>query len=128
MIHSKYNFPSFLFLKCTNVAFVYIRSCPVDETTSVVPSTEVGISRFTTEGFKFVADHPFVFVHCHIRICDAGNPNSRCTQGCIKEARKKRDVSKDDKMYPLAQGPLTIDDDMSTESTLHGKYTVVIVF
>ena len=98
--------------------------------TSVVPSIEVGISRFTTEGFKFV-EHPFVFVHCHIRICDAGNPNSRCTQGCIKETRKKRDASKDDKMYPLVQGPLTVDEDtkdLSTESTLHGKYTAVIVF
>ncbi|XP_078375733.1 ZP domain-containing protein-like [Oculina patagonica] len=85
--------------------------CPVDETTSVIPSTRIGISRFTTEGFKFIADHPFVFVHCHIRICDAGNPISRCAQGCVKVTRKRRDVSSDDRLYPLAQGPLTIDDD-----------------
>ena len=103
-------------------------SCPVDETTSVLPSTKVGISRFTTEGFKFIADHPFVFVHCHIRICDAGNPNSRCDQGCIEETRKRRDVSSDDKLYSLAQGPLTIDDDakeMNTKSTLRSKYLLI---
>ena len=83
----------------------------MDETTSALPSAKAGISRFTTEGFKFIADHPFVFVHCHIRICDAGNPNSRCEMGCIKETRRRRGVSSDDKLYSLAQGPLTIDDD-----------------
>ncbi|KAL9966948.1 hypothetical protein ACROYT_G025096 [Oculina patagonica] len=96
--------------------------CPVDATTSVVLSTEVGVSRFTTEGFMFIAEYPFVFVHCHVRVCDAGNPNSRCAQGCIKRTRKKRDVSSKDKLYSLAQGPLTIDgdmNDMGTESTLH---------
>lgn len=78
----------------------------------------------------FIAEYPFVFVHCHVRVCDAGNPNSRCAQGCIKRTRKKRDVSSKDKLYSLAQGPLTIDgdmNDMGTESTLHGKYTAVII-
>ena len=93
----------------------------MDETTIVLPSTKVGISRFTTEGFKFITDHPFVFVHCHIRICDAGNPISRCDQGCIKGTRKRRDVSSDIKLYPLAQGPLTIDDDGEEINANHGK-------
>lgn len=103
----------------------------MDETTSVIPSTAVGISQFITEGFKFIADHPFVFIHCHIRICDAGNPNSRCKQGCIKETRKRRDVSNGDKLYPLAQGPLTIDSDVkdiSTKSTLRGKFLSSLSF
>ena len=100
--------------------------------TIVIPSTAVGISRFTTEGFKFTADHPFVFIHCHIRICDAGNPNSRCAQGCIKKPRKRRDVSSDDKLYPLVQGPLMMIDgdvkDMSTKSTLHGEFLKPVIF
>ena len=80
-----------------------------------------------TEGFKFIADHPFVFVRCHIRICDTGNPKSRCAQGCVRELRKRRDVSSDDKLYRLAQGPLTISSntkEMTTdrETTLDGKY------
>ena len=33
--------------------------------------------------------------------------------GCVKETlRKRREVSNDDKLYPLAQGPLAIDDDV----------------
>ena len=71
----------------------------------------MGVDRFSTEAFKFIADHPFVFVHCQIRICDASNPGSRCAQGCIKEARLRRDVSDEDKLYPLARGPLTIASD-----------------
>ena len=86
-------------------------SCPVDETTITIQSQKVGVDRFSTEAFKFIADHPFVFVHCQIRICDASNPGSRCAQGCIKEGRLRRDVSDEDKLYPLAQGPLTIASD-----------------
>ncbi|KAJ7375892.1 hypothetical protein OS493_038213 [Desmophyllum pertusum] len=88
-----------------------------------VPSTKGGVFRFTLEGFKFIAEHPFVFVHCHIRVCDARNPKSRCAEGCIKGTRKRRDVSSDDKLYPLAQGPLTIDTDvneLNEKSTLRG--------
>ena len=71
----------------------------------------MGVDRFSTEAFKFIADHPFVFVHCQIRICDASNSGSRCAQECIKEGRLRRDVSDEDKLYPLAQGPLTIASD-----------------
>ncbi|CAH3144668.1 unnamed protein product [Porites lobata] len=87
--------------------------CPVDKTTAVVKSIKASMARFTTEAFKFIADHPFVFVHCEIRICDARNSNSRCAQGCITEIRERRDVRNDDVLYPLAQGPLTISSDMT---------------
>ena len=98
--------------------------CTVDETTIILKAPRVGVSRFTTEGFKFIADHPFVFVHCQMRICDAENPKSRCAQGYIKGSRKRRDVSSDDKMYPLAQGPFTLSSDaaeMKSKSKINTK-------
>lgn len=107
-------------------------SCPVDKTTAVVKSIKVSKTRFKTEAFKFIADHPFVFVHCEIRICDARNSNSRCAQGCITEMRKRRDVRNDDVLYPLAQGPLTISSDTTpnlssaTKSALQGKQNDII--
>ena len=103
----------------------------MDNTTSGVSSTEVGISRFAIEGFTFIAEYPFVFVHCHIRICDVGNPNSRCAQGCIRGTKEKRDVKNDDRLYALAQGPLTIYEDMkgmNTKLTLRGKYADLAIF
>ena len=82
------------------------------------------MSRFTTEGFKFIADHPFVFVHCKMMICDAEDTKSRCAQGCVKESRKRRDISSEDKMYPLAQGPFTLTSDaaeMKSKSKINTK-------
>ena len=105
--------------------------CPVDDTTILLKSPKVGVVRFETEAFKFIADHPFVFIHCHIRICDAGNPNSRCAEGCVEGSRKRRDVSSDDKVYPLAQGPLRISSDATQLASKRqlkakGKYVVAL--
>ena len=107
-------------LQCINIS-VLISRCPKDETTSIIQSTKQGVSRFTLEGFKFIAEHPFAFIHCHIRICDAENSKSRCKEGCISlnGLRKRRDVNTDDKLYPLAQGPLTIDDDTKEINANH---------
>ena len=103
--------------------------CPIDDTTLIRKSPKVGVVRFETEAFKFLAEHPFVFIHCHIRICNAGNPNSRCAQGCVTGSRKRRDVSSDDKVYPLAQGPLTISSEATgvtskAKSKAKGRYIV----
>ncbi|CAH3124730.1 unnamed protein product [Pocillopora meandrina] len=95
--------------------------CPVDETTNIMKSS-VGTFRFTTESFKFIAKHPFLFVHCQIRVCDSTDPKSRCAQGCLRGDRRRRDVTTDDKIYSLAQGPLTFyADEEDAGSTLSGK-------
>ncbi|XP_073237862.1 ZP domain-containing protein-like [Porites lutea] len=101
--------------------------CPVDKTTITIQSQKVGVDRFSTEAFKFIADHPFVFVHCQIRICDARNPGSRCAQRCIKEGRLRRDVSDEDKLYPLAQGPLTFASDATEMKSSISDMTVPAV-
>ena len=92
----------------------------MDEATSVIPATQVAIYRFKTEAFKFIGKYPFVFVHCHIRICDATDSKSRCAQGCLRGERKRRDVitsseTDADKLYPLAQGPLMLADDNAVQ-------------
>ena len=93
----------------------------MDETTNIMKSS-VGTFRFTTESFKFIAKHPFLFVHCQIRVCDSTDPKSRCAQGCLRGDRRRRDVTTDDKIYSLAQGPLTFyADEEDAGSTLSGK-------
>lgn len=99
-----------LFLCNTKEEYERFR-CPVDATTSILKPSSVGVSRFNTEGFKFIADHPFVFVHCQIRICNARDSKSRCTLGCVNKPRKRREVTSHDKLYALAQGPFTISND-----------------
>lgn len=101
------------------------RRWPTDETTRVIPALWTEVSRFSAGGFKFIADHPFVFLHCQLRICASENPNSRCARECLKGSRKKRDVNNEDKLYRLAQGPLTFDDDVEetkgNQKTVKGK-------
>ena len=64
--------------------------------------------RFSLEAFKFLADHPFVFVHFHVIVCNATNPASQCAKKCPSSSRGKRVVSDHviDDVYSLAQGPI----------------------
>ena len=80
------------------------------------------------ESFKFIGEHPFVFVHCHIRVCNHSDPESKCVRIC--EDRRKRDVNvvpeSVDDVYPLAQGPITLrkeelKDEMATNTIRNGE-------
>jgi len=81
----------------------------VDETLEYHPANERS-ERFSLESFKFIGEHAFVFVHCHLRICNVSDPYSKCVRIC--EDRRKRDISVASEdlrdVYPLAQGPLVL--------------------
>ena len=82
----------------------------MDDTVTYYPSNQRS-ERFSLESFKFIGEHTFVFVHCHVRICNISDPNSKCVRNC--EDRRKRDVTQVaeslDDVYPLAQGPFTLE-------------------
>ena len=70
-------------------------------------AASVGTQRFSLEAFKFIADHPFVFVHCHVIVCNASDPGSKCAKSCSSVGRGRREVGDHmTKLYSLAQGPL----------------------
>lgn len=83
-------------------------SCAVDDTVQFHPAP-TGYSRFSMEAFQFVK-HPFVFIHCHVVICDASDSQSRCARGCVPSPRRERRGIEEKRVYSLVQGPLTIDD------------------
>ena len=64
--------------------------------------------RFSVEAFKFIAAHPFVFVHCQVTVCNATNPGSKCSMKCPSSGREKRELSDNVTydVYSLVQGPL----------------------
>ena len=72
------------------------------------PASSVSAQRFSLEAFKFIADHPFVFVHCHVIVCNATDPGSKCAKKCPSSGRGKREVNDHmgNDVYSLAQGPL----------------------
>ncbi|EDO37019.1 predicted protein [Nematostella vectensis] len=61
--------------------------CPVDKTVRFHKSPRKTKERFSLEAFKFLGDHPFVFIHCHVIVCNANDPNSRCAKGCVRSSK-----------------------------------------
>ena len=80
-----------------------------------------GTYRFGLEAFEFV-DQPFVFIHCHVIICNASNPQSRCARGCEKKARLRREVEHHN-LYSLAQGPITLDHEIELDQKHVEKFS-----
>ena len=80
-----------------------------------IPTVEERIQRYSLEAFSFVGDHPFVYLHCKVKICNATDPNSRCAQGCLHDRRKRSLYSEEtnDEEYNLAQGPFILQEDIN---------------
>ena len=81
--------------------------CPNDNTVRYHATPSVSAQRFSLEAFKFIADHPFVFVHCHVIVCNGTDPGSKCSKKCPSNGRGRREAS--DRMpdvYSLSQGPV----------------------
>ena len=89
-------------------------SCAVDDTVKFLPAP-TGYYRFSMEAFEFVK-HPFVFIHCHVIICNASDTQSRCARGCESDSRRRREAG-EQRFYSLAQGPITIDDSEEFEQS-----------
>ena len=81
--------------------------CPNDVTVQYHSAPSVSAQRFSLEAFKFIAGHPFVFVHCHVTVCNATDPDSQCVQKCPSSGRGKRAAGGQmTDTYFLAEGPL----------------------
>ena len=86
--------------------------CPVDDTVMDIPTADKRMQKFKLEAFSFIGDHPFVYMHCKVLICNATDPNSRCAQGCVNRAKRSlmTQGSKNEEVH-LSQGPFMRGDD-----------------
>ena len=93
-----------------SIKLLFSFRCPRDVTVKYHSASSVSAQRFSLEAFKFIADHPFVFVHCHVIVCNASNPSSECVKKCPSSGRGRREVSDHvtDDVYSLARGPLQL--------------------
>ena len=89
---------------------MFFLRCQNDVTVKYYSGPSSSAQRFSLEAFKFIADHPFVFVHCHVIVCNATNPASQCAKKCPSSGRGRRAVSDHvtDDVYSLAQGPIRL--------------------
>ena len=85
---------------------IFLR-CPSDATLQYHSAPIAGVQRFSLEAFKFIADHPFVFLHCHVILCNASDPGSICNKSCSSSDRRRREVGfQANDVYTLGEGPI----------------------
>ncbi|XP_019211762.1 uncharacterized protein LOC100710538 [Oreochromis niloticus] len=90
--------------------------CPVDPTVMIHETDNKRQFRFCIEAFKFIGLHDQVYISCSVMMCEAGNPDSRCSQGCINSTsndhhhshRRKRDSAIQTATHFISQGPLRL--------------------
>ncbi|KAL2088582.1 hypothetical protein ACEWY4_015481 [Coilia grayii] len=83
--------------------------CLADDTVKVYPGGSTTF-KFEIQAFKFTGQFDEVFISCSVILCEASNPNSRCAQGCVKNAsrRRKREGNLETASHFLTQGPFRV--------------------
>ncbi|XP_030269112.1 CUB and zona pellucida-like domain-containing protein 1, partial [Sparus aurata] len=88
--------------------------CNVDSTLQRYTSDNQTQFKFSMEAFKFIGQNNQVYISCSVMMCEAGNPNTRCAQGCINSTQPgghrvaKRDVVTQTSRHLVSQGPLRL--------------------
>ncbi|XP_051953500.1 uncharacterized protein LOC127623210 [Xyrauchen texanus] len=88
--------------------------CILDETVQFYTSHNPMV-RFAMEAFKFIGLHDQVYISCSVILCEANNPNTRCSQGCVDSTvappshhHHKREAPIQTSSHFVSQGPLRL--------------------
>ncbi|XP_023806715.2 uncharacterized protein LOC101158074 [Oryzias latipes] len=94
--------------------------CTVDPTVQIYAPSNQKQFRFSVEAFKFIGLHDQVYISCSVMVCEAGNPNTRCSQGCMNSSSSndhhhihKREATVQSRAHFISQGPLRLHSDSS---------------
>ncbi|KAJ8016786.1 hypothetical protein DPEC_G00010980 [Dallia pectoralis] len=106
----------------------------MDETVQVYPSPQSQI-RFAIEAFKFIGMHNQVYISCAVILCEAGNSNTRCDQGCIDESfittpphnRPVREAVLETASHYISQGPLRMRRSTDSKAVLTLNLNLVFI-
>ncbi|XP_030271109.1 uncharacterized protein LOC115580671 isoform X3 [Sparus aurata] len=88
--------------------------CNVDSTLQRYTPDHQRQFKFSMEAFKFIGQNNQVYISCSVMMCEAGNPNTRCAQGCINSTQPvghriaKREVVTQTSRHLVSQGPLRL--------------------
>ncbi|KAL0167584.1 hypothetical protein M9458_035806, partial [Cirrhinus mrigala] len=88
--------------------------CVLDETVEFYTSHQPMV-RFGLQAFQFIGMHDQVFISCSVILCEANNPNTRCSQGCINSTVAppshhvhRREAPIQTSSHLVSQGPLRL--------------------
>ncbi|XP_061434353.1 IgGFc-binding protein-like [Lethenteron reissneri] len=70
-------------------------------------------NQFSFTAFAFVGEFKQVFLHCDVLVCKAGQAGTRCQQGCVNSARRRRSAGAmgeivESAVHTVSRGPLII--------------------
>ncbi|XP_051800848.1 uncharacterized protein LOC110958199 [Acanthochromis polyacanthus] len=86
--------------------------CEVDPTVIVYETDHKNKFLFSMEAFKFIGLYDQVYISCSVVMCEAGNPDTRCSQGCMNfktsDFRPKRETKVQSGAHFISQGPLRL--------------------
>ncbi|XP_053183140.1 uncharacterized protein LOC128366419 [Scomber japonicus] len=107
--------------------------CQVDETVKIHSSDNPTQFRFCMEAFKFIGLHDQVYISCSVMVCEAGNPNTRCSRGCVNSTRsgghhhRKREAVFQSANHFVSQGPLRIRRSAEDRTNLNLNLNLVFI-
>lgn len=64
--------------------------CVADDTYVSLPSHQRNTAQFKFNAFSFLPGYEVVYLRCEVTLCKAGDPFSRCSQGCAGRGRSRR--------------------------------------
>ncbi|XP_067276094.1 uncharacterized protein [Pseudorasbora parva] len=99
----------------TQTSYTIIQNgCILDETVQFYTSHQPMV-RFGLQAFQFIGMHDQVFISCSVILCEANNPNTRCSQGCVNSTvapsfhhHRKREAPIQTGSHLVSQGPLRL--------------------
>ncbi|KAM9319137.1 uncharacterized protein KZ484_023434 [Pholidichthys leucotaenia] len=106
-----------------SLSYYLVRNgCIEDETFRVHPSDPHSF-RFEVQAFKFSGNYDQVYITCSVILCEPESPFSRCAQGCLSDAsrRRKRELSRETASHYITQGPLRFVEDDSPNPVKEDK-------
>jgi len=82
----------------------------VEETLTFYPINDT-LMAFRFQSFRFLADHPSVYLHCRAYACASDDNGDTCDQSCrhpSSAARRRRDLQT--VVYRVDSGPIVVVD------------------
>ncbi|XP_023257438.1 uncharacterized protein LOC111651662 [Seriola lalandi dorsalis] len=110
--------------------------CKVDPTVEIYSPAHNKQFRFSMEAFKFIGLHDQVYISCSVLMCEAGVPNTRCSQGCINSTwpsghhhhNRKREAVVQTANHYVSQGPLRLRRSAETPAATVTNLNLNLVF
>ncbi|KAF6109495.1 hypothetical protein HJG60_010769 [Phyllostomus discolor] len=72
----------------TTVKYDLIRQGCIKDNTYVTLHSHGNTAKFKFDAFSFLSSYDVVYLQCKVAVCQAGDPSSRCSQGCVGQSQR----------------------------------------